>query len=217
MVYLPPHFEMNDRDRIAELIAAHPLATLVTLGPDGMAANHIPLLFDPDRGEHGTLVGHVARNNDLWREGQHDGESLAIFQGVDAYISPTWYASKQVTHEVVPTWNYAVVHARGPLVIHDSEKWVRAVVGRLTTAMEQHQPVRWRMGEAPQAYLATMLANIVGIEIPVSRLTGKWKASQNRTADDQASAIDGLRGSAGPSNEAMAHLSAVTNGISTGE
>ena len=122
MVYLPEHFEMHDRHRMAGLIAANPLATLVTLGPDGMAANHIPLLFDPDLGEYGTLVGHVARNNDLWRDGHHDGESLAIFQGIDAYITPTWYASKQVTHEVVPTWNYAVVHARGPLVIHDDDR-----------------------------------------------------------------------------------------------
>ncbi len=217
MVYLPPHFEMNDRDHIADLVAANPLATLVTLGPDGIAANHIPLLFDPDRGEHGTLIGHVARNNDVWREGHHNGDSLAIFQGIDAYISPTWYASKQVTHEVVPTWNYAVVHARGPLVIHDNEKWVRGVVGRLTNAMEQHQPVRWRMGEAPQEYLATMLANIVGIELPVTQLTGKWKASQNRTAADRASAIDGLRGTGDRSDAAMADLIEMTNGIPAGE
>jgi transcriptional regulator len=193
MIYLPAHFEMNDPKHIHELVASNPLATLVTLGPDGLAANHIPLLFDSDRGEHGTLVGHVARNNDVWREGCHDGESLAIFQGIDAYISPNWYASKHQTHEVVPTWNYAVVHAYGPLVIHDDEKWVRGLVGRLTKAMEAAQPVPWRMGQAPQPYLEVMLANIVGIELPITRLVAKWKASQNRTADDRASAAAGLR------------------------
>ncbi len=211
MVYLPPHFEMTDRERIAALIAANPLATLVTIGPDGIVANHIPLLFDPDRGEHGTLIGHVARNNDVWRDGFHQCESLAVFQGVDAYITPTWYASKRVTHEVVPTWNYAVVHAHGPLIIHDDEKWVRVVVARLTNAMEQQQPVRWRMGDAPQAYLSAMLASIVGIEIPVSRIVGKWKISQNRTAEDRESAVDGLRGSGDANNEAMATLIADTN------
>jgi transcriptional regulator len=193
MVYLPDHFAMEDPARIAALIAANPLATLVTRGPDGLAANHIPLLLDPDRGANGTLVGHVARNNPLWHDGWHEGESLVIFQGTDAYITPTWYASKEETHEVVPTWNYAVVHAWGPLVIHDDTQWVRGAVGRLTRAMEASRPVPWRMGQAAQPYLAEMLANIVGIELPVARLAGKWKASQNRAPADRASTIAGLR------------------------
>ncbi|HYI25356.1 MAG TPA: FMN-binding negative transcriptional regulator [Thermomicrobiales bacterium] len=213
MVYLPPHFEMSDREQIAALIAANPLATLVTIGPDGICANHIPLLLDPNRGDNGTLIGHVARNNDLWRDGHHQGESLAIFQGIDAYITPTWYASKQETHEVVPTWNYAVVHAYGELVIHDDERWVRGVVGRLTQAMERRQPEPWRMGDAPQAYLTTMLANIVGIEMPISRLIGKWKVSQNRTPEDRESAIDGLRRTGDPDNTEMADLIAGANRV----
>ena len=100
-------------------------------------------------GEHGTLIGHVARNNDLWRDGRHDGESLAVFQSADAYISPNWYATKQETHEVVPTWNYAVVHVYGPIVVHDDEKWVRGAVGRLTKKMEALQPDPWKMADAP--------------------------------------------------------------------
>ena len=206
MVYLPAQYEMQDPERIRELVASNPLATLVTLGTDGLVANHIPMLFDDNRGEHGTLVGHVARNNVLWREGFHDGESLAIFQGIDAYISPNWYASKQETHEVVPTWNYAVVHAWGPLVIHNDVKWVRGLVGRLTKVMETAQPVPWRMGQAPPAYLEEMLANIVRIELPITRLVAKWKVSQNRTAEDRASAAAGLRAAGTPDAMAMADL-----------
>jgi len=206
MVYLPGHFAESRLEALHELIAAHPLAMLVTLGPDGIAANHIPLLLDPSRGEFGTLIGHVARNNDLWREGFHEGESLAVFGGPKAYISPNWYAAKAETHEVVPTWNYAVVQAYGSLVIHDDEKWVRGVVGRLTKAMEASQPMPWKMADAPAAYLTGMLANIVGIEIPVTRMVGKWKVSQNRSEADRATAAAGLRSTGDPGDSAMADL-----------
>ncbi|MDQ3655378.1 MAG: FMN-binding negative transcriptional regulator [Chloroflexota bacterium] len=205
-MYLPEHFAESRPEAMHRLIAAFPLTTLVTLGPAGMAANHIPLLLDPDRGEFGTLIGHVARSNEVWREGNHDGESLAVFQASDAYISPNWYASKQETHEVVPTWNYAVVHAYGRMIVHDDEKWVRGVVGRLTKAMEASQLVPWKMADAPAGYLKGMLANIVGIEIPVSRMIGKWKVSQNRSDADRASASAGLRSSGDPGDAEMADL-----------
>lgn len=206
MMYLPEHFAESRPDAMHDLIAAFPLATLVTLGADGLAANHIPLLLDPARGERGTLIGHVARSNDLWRDGNHLGESLAVFQRADAYVSPNWYASKQETHEVVPTWNYAVVHAYGKLNVHDDEKWLRGVVGRLTRAMESSRPVPWKMADAPADYVRGMLASIVGIELPVSRMIGKWKVSQNRSAADRASASAGLRSTGDGGDAAMADL-----------
>lgn len=203
MVYLPTHFEETRPAVISEVIRTSPLATLVTFQHGAPCADHIPLLLDPERGPHGTLIGHVARNNTLWHDHDPDVETLAIFQAADAYISPNWYPTKAETHEVVPTWNYVVVHAGGPLVIHDDEKWVRGVVGKLTKAMEQSEPVPWKMADAPQAYLREMLGNIVGIEIPVVKLTGKWKASQNRTPQDRDGAIAGLDASGDPRHQAM--------------
>jgi transcriptional regulator len=205
-MYLPDHFEETSPDRIRELVTQHPLATLVTHSQEGMSANHIPLLLDRDRGALGVLVGHAARANPLWQSDRHLGESLAIFQSWDAYISPNWYASKQETHEVVPTWNYATVHVYGTLTAHDDEKWVRGVVGKLTRAMEAAQPQPWKMADAPRAYLDGMLANIVGIELTITRILAKTKASQNRSARDRASAAAGLEATGDPRNVAMARL-----------
>ena len=207
MIYLPEHFDASDPDEMHGIIDRFPLATLITLGPDGISANHIPLIMEAGRGPHGTLIGHVARSNDLWREGNHQGETLAVFHSIDAYISPNWYPSKQETHEVVPTWNYAVVHAYGPLVIHDDEKWLRGVVGKLTRKMEtltSDQP--WKMADAPGDYLRGKLADIVGIEIPVTRIMGKTKASQNRPVADRQGAAAGLLGTGNPADRAMAEL-----------
>ena len=196
MVYLPEHFEESDPGEIADLIDRCPLATLITTDPDGVSANHIPLIMETGRGPHGTLIGHVARNNELWRHGNHLGESLAVFHLTDAYISPNWYPTKQETHEVVPTWNYAVVHAYGPLIVHEDEKWLRGAVGKLTRKMEKitsDQP--WKMADAPPEYLRGMLGSIVGIEIPITRITGKFKASQNRTLADRESTASALQAS----------------------
>jgi transcriptional regulator len=204
VTYLPPHFCEDDPLRIKSLIDRYPLANVVALSDDGLQAHHIPLLLDK-RGEHGTLIGHVARNNELWQTGA-GSEVLAIFQAADAYITPNWYPSKQETHEVVPTWNYAVVHAWGPLIIHDDEKWVRGAVGRLTQTMERGNHLPWKMGDAPQSYLRELLENIVGIEIPVMRIVGKWKASQNRTDADREGAIAGLERRDEPGDRVMAHI-----------
>jgi transcriptional regulator len=205
MTYLPDHFRQDDASRLKALIDAHPLATLVAYTEDGLQAHHIPLLLDDRQGKHGTLIGHVARNNMLWTDAA-DLDVLAIFQAADAYITPNWYPTKQETHEVVPTWNYAVVHAWGPLVVHDDEKWTRAAVGRLTQAMERANSPAWRMGDAPQNYLKGMLESIVGIEIPISRVVGKWKASQNRTVADRQGAITGLVERNGPGDRDMADI-----------
>lgn len=207
MTYLPPYFCEDDPERLKALIDGHPLATLVASTPDGLQAHHLPLLLDARHGNHGTLIGHVARNNMLWRDAA-DSDVLVIFQAADAYITPNWYPTKQETHEVVPTWNYAVVHAWGPLIVHDDEKWTRGAVGRLTQAMERTNDPSWKMGDAPQEYLRGMLENIVGIEVPIRRIVGKWKASQNRTDADRHGAIDGLRERNAPSDHAMADIMA---------
>jgi transcriptional regulator len=203
VVYLPEHFEETRHEILFGLIDRAPLATLFTVQDGIPQADHIPLLIDPNRGEHGTLIGHVARNNSLWRHHQADMDILAVFQVADAYISPNWYPTKAMTHEVVPTWNYAVVHARGPLVVHEDEKWIRGVVGRLTKAMESRQPIPWKMADAPQQYLKDRLAEIAGIEIPLTSLTGKWKASQNRSDCDREGVLNALLESHDAGDRAM--------------
>ncbi len=211
MVYLPPHFAETDPAVLQQLLADYPLGTLVTLSSEGLNANHLPFLFDPAMGPHGTLTGHVARNNVVWHDFVADHEALVIFQGPQAYISPNWYPTKQENHEVVPTHNYVVVHAYGPLVIHDDEKWLRAFLGRLTKTMEATQAMPWKMGDAPQDYLRGMIADVVGVSIPVSRLIGKWKTSQNRLPHDRVGAVNGLRAAGGPEQLAMAQLIAERN------
>jgi len=205
-MYQPPHFEETQPEAVRGLISGRPLGTLVTVGADGINANHIPFLYEPQTGERGALIGHVARNNVVWRDHNPDVDSLIIFQGPSAYISPNWYQSKQETHEVVPTYNYAVVHVYGKLIIHDDPKWVRGIVGKLTKAMEAAQPKPWRMAEAPAAFIASQIENIVGIEIAIVRVFGKWKVSQNRPLADRQGAIQGLRTRGESEEEAMAQL-----------
>jgi len=206
MLYVPVHFEEMHPARLRDLIAPFLLATPFTTGPDGPRANHIPLLLETGGSENGRLIGHVARANPLWRDDEHAGESLAVFQSWDAYISPNWYVSKPVSHEVVPTWNYATVHVYGTLTVHDDEKWLRRVVGKLTRAMEATQPRPWKMADAPRAYIDGMLANIVGIELPITRIIAKTKASQNRTDQDAESAAAGLEATGDPRDAAMAGI-----------
>jgi transcriptional regulator len=209
-MYLPPHFAETRTELLHGLIAAHPLGALVTLGPDGLTADHIPFILDPSAGEHGTLIGHVARANPAWQvidaQGGYPEEVLVIFQGPTAYISPNWYPTKQITHEVVPTYNYAVVHVHGTPLIHHDPKHLRAFVGRLTKIMEFSQPTPWKMGDSPQAFLNGRLEHIVGIEIPIARIFGKWKTSQNRPAADRTGAASGLRATGDPNAAIMADL-----------
>jgi transcriptional regulator len=205
-MYLPAHFEETRIEILEALIAEHPLGTLVTLGSDGLAANHIPFLLDRRGGDRGALIGHVARNNAVWRDHRDEVEALAVFQGPTAYISPNWYATKQETHQVVPTYNYVVVHVYGRLIVHDDPQWIRRQAGMLTKRMEASQPVPWKMADAPAEFTRAMLANIVGLELPISRLVGKWKASQNRIAADRAGAVARLRASGDAVDAAMADL-----------
>jgi len=191
-MYLPKHFAQTDIGALHRLIGAHPLGALVTLAAGGLEANHIPFLVQADPAPYGTLLGHVARGNPLWRDVACDAESLVIFQGPETFISPSWYPSKKETAKVVPTWNYAVVHAYGRVRVIDDAVWLRAHVEQLTDRHEAERPAPWKVTDAPADYIETMLRGIVGIEIRIARLVGKWKASQNRSARDRAGVVDGL-------------------------
>lgn len=198
MVYLPPHDEAPTDADVAQLIAAVPLATLITTDGNTLSANHIPLLLE--RGDDGDrLVGHVARANDVWREGKHTGESLAVFNGAEHYVSPTWYPSKREHHEVVPTWNYLVAHVYGELVIHDDVRWTRGAVAKLTAAMEHGRDDAWHMGQAPADYLGGRLEKIVGFELRITRVVGKFKVSAARSSEDRRGAADGIEAESGTS------------------
>jgi len=204
-MYLPRHFEQADALALQGLIRDHPLATLVSTGADGLTADHVPLEFDPSPGPHGTLRGHVARANPLWRHAE-GGQVLAVFHGPQAYVSPSWYPSKSDTHKVVPTWNYVVVHAHGALRAVDDAPWLRDLVGRLTDRHEAASAQPWAVGDAPADYLQQMLRAIVGIEIVLTRLVGKWKTSQNRSQADRLGVASALAGAPGDDARAMAAL-----------
>jgi transcriptional regulator len=206
MLYLQSHYEETDTGTIRSLVTGYPLGMLITLGNDGISANHIPFLLDEQRGQRGALIGHVARNNALCRDHDPAIETLVVFQGPSAYISPNWYPTKQITHQVVPTYNYAVVHVYGQLIVHDDQKWLRGVVGKLTKAMEARQPEPWRMGQAPVDFIETQLGTIVGVEIAISRVYGKWKMSQNRPVADREGAAAGLQASGDPVEAEVAGL-----------
>ena len=191
-MYVPKQFEETRVEVLHELIRSHPLAALVTLTPGGLDANHLPFEIDPEPAPFGTLRGHIARANSLWRDFLREGQALAIFQGPDTYISPSWYPTKQETEKVVPTWNYAVVHAHGPLRVIEDSGWLREFVERLTNRHEGSRSPPWKVTDAPADYIDKQVAAIVGLEMPISRLIGKWKVSQNRPARDRDGVIEGL-------------------------
>ena len=200
-MYQPVQFREDRPEEAHRLIAERPLGTLVTVGPDGLTADEIPFIVNPTGGPFGALHGHVARANPLWRQASSTPEALVIFHGPEAYVSPTWYPAKAEHHRVVPTWNYLVVHAHGPLVVHDDVRWIRAQAGRLTRQMEQGRETPWKMADAPRAYTDEMLEQIVGIEIPIVRLTGKAKLNQNRSEADRIGVVAGLRAAGEPTGE----------------
>jgi transcriptional regulator len=205
-MYLPAHFREDDVAALHALIRDHSLATLVTLGPEGLVANHIPMEIDPDPLPWGTLRGHVARANPVWHSAAADVPALAIFVGPQGYITPSWYATKRDTGKVVPTWNYVAVHAYGPLRAVDDPAWLRDFVGRLTARHEAGRAPAWRITDAPDDYIDRQLKGIVGIEIPVTRFEGKWKVSQNRERADRTGVVAGLRAEGGEPQAALADI-----------
>ena len=204
-MYLPAHFEEKRPDVLHELVRRHPLGLLVTLADAGLQANSIPFFLDADpAGGPGILRAHVARANPLWHEARPEVEALVVFQGAQAYVSPNWYPSKAAHGKVVPTWNYVMVQARGTLRAVDDAAWVHALVARLTTHHEATQAKPWAVTDAPADYVDTMTRAIVGIEITLSALTGKWKVSQNRSAADRAGVAAGLAAAGDMDSAALA-------------
>jgi transcriptional regulator len=205
-MYVPAHFDESRTEVLHELIHTHPLGVLVTLGSRGLEANHIPWEIDPTAGPMGTLRGHVARGNAVWRDTSPDVEALVIFQGPQAYVTPSWLAAKAETGKVVPTYNYVVVHAYGPLTVIDDQAWLLGLVTRLTDRFESAREAPWKVTDAPSDYVENLLGAIVGLEIPLTRLLGKWKVSQNRNAADREGLARGLRADSGVDAPAMARL-----------
>lgn len=188
------------------LIQARPLATIVTLSTNGIEANHVPLHLSPGEGQYGTLRGHIARSNSMLCEMIQDLDALAVFHGPDSYISPSWYPTKKEHGRAVPTWNYAVVHAYGPLRIIDNAAWLFDHLQTLTTQHETGFDEPWKISDAPSDFTEKLLGAITGIEITITRLNGKWKASQNQPPTNQAGIVEGLNEREGARELEMADL-----------
>jgi len=204
-MYQPPHFREDDPERQFALICAHPLGLLITGGSEGLEANPIPFVLDPEGGPKGVLRGHLARPNPQWRNTGPGDEALVVFQGPEAYVTPAWYATKAESGKVVPTWNYAMVQVHGRLHVRDDRDWLRAQIEALTQAQEGARPEPWSVGDAPEPYVEAMLRGIVGVEIEIVRIEGKWKVSQNRPEADRNGVIAGLSAE-GDAADAMAGL-----------
>ena len=205
-MFIPSSFAETRVDVMHALIHTHALATLVVAAKQGLDAHHLPLHLDPARGGFGVLQGHIARANPLREEAGKGIDAVAIFQGPEAYITPSWYATKRETGKVVPTWNYVTVHAHGRLRTIDDRQWLRAHLEQLVADHESREAVPWKMSDAPADYIETMLKGIVGFELEIVRLEGKWKASQNHPAVNRAGVIDGLRQRATSGAAAMAEI-----------
>ncbi len=197
-MYTPPAFRDDDRDSIHATIRGARLATLVTATAEGLVATPLPLMIEPAEGEHGTLYGHVARANPQWRLAPI-GAAMAVFMGPDAYVTPSWYASKREHGKVVPTWNYVAVHAYGPAEFFEDADRLLDVVTRLTRHHEAQRAEAWPVSDAPAPFIASQLKGIVGLRLPITRLEGKRKLSQNRSEADRAGVAAGL----GESDDAM--------------
>jgi transcriptional regulator len=191
-MYVPAQFDETDVSVMHQLIRSHPLGAVITMTAAGLDANHIPLVLQADPPPLGTLHGHVSRANTLWREASRSVDALIIFQGPEAYISPSWYPAKQEHGKVVPTWNYVVVHAHGRLRAIDDPVWLRAHVEQLTQTHEAHRSMPWQVTDAPADFINPLIKGIVGLELTMTRLTGKWKVGQNRSVADREGAAGAL-------------------------
>jgi transcriptional regulator len=208
-MYQPPHFREERLALQHALIRRFPLGLLVSAGPSGPTANPLPFVLDAAASERGTLRAHLARANPQWRE--LGGEALVVFQGAEGYVTPSWYATKRETGKVVPTWNYVMVQARGPVRVIEDEGWLREQIEALTRMQEGARSEPWAVDDAPAPFVAAQIRGIVGIEIEIARLEGKWKVSQNRPEADRRGVADGLR--AEPDGAAMAELVETFGGL----
>ncbi|MFU1913124.1 FMN-binding negative transcriptional regulator [Bordetella avium] len=191
-MYIPAPFTVNDPAVLHTLMRDHPLGMLVTQGGSGLDANHLPFELDAGEGPLGRLSAHVARANPVWQDVADGDEVLVVFRAEQAYLSPSWYPSKHETHQQVPTWNYRVVHARGRITIRDDGRYVRGVVARLTRRHEAGEAVPWKMSDSAPDFIDGMLRAIVGIQVDITAIEGKFKLSQNKASRDIAGAAQAL-------------------------
>ncbi|HEX8725001.1 MAG TPA: FMN-binding negative transcriptional regulator [Gemmatimonadaceae bacterium] len=204
-MYVPNHFAQPDSAALHELMRAHPFATFVVATPSGLEVNHVPFVIDAEPAPLGTLRAHVARGNPVWRALGSRTEAVVVFHGPDHYISPSWYPSKQeLDGKVVPTWNYAVVHAHGPAMAIEDRAWLERHLAELVRVNEAGRSPAWEMSDAPADFIEKMVGAVVGIEIPVRRLVGKWKLNQNRSAADRESVVVALEADGSPGALSMA-------------
>lgn len=191
-MYQPHIFREENLETLHSFIRAHPLGTVITAGSGGLLANLVPFTL-VDGGENGTLRAHVAKVNDQVDALRSGTETLVVFQGPDAYITPSWYVSKEEHGRVVPTWNYVVVQARGTSRVIDDPDWLRAQIQHLTATQEKNRSTPWDVNDAPEPFIAGQIKSIIGVEIPISTIEGKWKVSQNRSVADREGVEEGLR------------------------
>lgn len=212
-MYVSKHHQFTEQGAILALIEAHPLAAWVCQSKDGLVANHIPFFLNRAPGKHGTLMGHVARANPVWKQLLDDTPSVVMFQGAQSYITPGWYPGKAEHGKVVPTWNYTVAHVHGTAKVMEDPKWMMDMLNRLTDAQELRQERPWRVGDSPEGFIEKLMRGIVGIEISIDRLEGKLKASQDEDLQDRHGTVKGLKSIPGEQSQAMAKL--VLNAIPT--
>jgi transcriptional regulator len=206
-MYQPPLFREDRLDVLHGLMRTHPFGLIISVGPDGEpVANAIPLLLDAAAGEKGTLRGHLARANPHWKLLAERARALVVFQGPYTYVTPSWYETKKETGKVVPTWNYVIVQARGQVRIHEDAAWLRAHVGALSDAHEEKRAEPWSVSDAPESFIDSLLKGIVGFEIEITSLEGKWKVSQNRPVPDRVGVVAGLATDGGEGNTEMVKL-----------
>jgi transcriptional regulator len=205
-MYIPRHNEEKRVPVMHALMVSQPLGTLVTLGASGLFASHIPMILENDGSQFGVLKGHISRANTQWRDFVPTVDALAIFAGHQHYITPNWYPGTKEHGKEVPTWNYVVVHAYGPLRVIQDEHWLLTNVTKLTDIHEAGSPVPWKVSDAPQDFIKSQLKGIIGLELPIQRLEGKWKASQNRTESERKGVIEGLTKLNTPESLAMKAL-----------
>lgn len=191
-MYEPTHFVEDNLETIHALIRARTLGLLISADADDLQANAIPFILKADAGPKGVLKAHVARANPQWQHLKDGARALVVFQGPDAYVTPSWYAAKKEHGKVVPTWNYAMVQVRGPVTIHEEPEWLLPQITALTKAHESARAEPWAVSDAPERYVAMQMRAIVGIEIAIEDIRGKWKVSQNRSAGDQAGVAEGM-------------------------
>ncbi|PWJ85930.1 PaiB family negative transcriptional regulator [Pseudaminobacter salicylatoxidans] len=218
-MYQPPHFVETRLDVLHALIRAHPLGLLISNGTeDGITANPVPFLLDAGSAPHGRLRAHMAKANGQWRQiaENPDAPVLVVFQGVDTYVTPSWYETKRETGKVVPTWNYAMVQVRGRARVIDDASWLAGQVSELTTAHEADRAEPWAVTDAPETFVRSQLKGIIGLEIEIAEISGKWKVSQNRPVADRSGVAGGLDTEPSPQAEEMARLVRSYGGLQNG-